>query len=89
MCLHVHSDASYNSEPKACSRVCGHHFLSRHSLDPTWPPPSNAGAIHTISSILKNIMASVFEEAEMGGLLLNGTAAVILQTITIEELGHP
>ena len=27
MIIYIHSDASYLSEPRACSRSCGHYFL--------------------------------------------------------------
>jgi hypothetical protein len=42
MCLKIHSDASYLSEPKARSRAGGHFFLSSNSPLPTAtsiPPP--------------------------------------------------
>ena len=35
MILHIYSDASYLSEPKARSRVGGHFFLSSNSANPS------------------------------------------------------
>ena len=87
MQLHSHSDASYLSESKACSRVGGLFFLSSKD-DPknSKPPPIN-GAIQVISSILKNVMSSA-AEAEVGGLFKNGKEAAMLRTI-LEEMGWP
>jgi hypothetical protein len=82
MILHIHSDASYLSEPKARSRVGGYFFLGNDTKE----PPLN-GAIHVISQIMLNVMASA-AEAEVGGLFINGQAACPLRT-TLEEMGHP
>jgi hypothetical protein len=82
MVLHIHSDASYLSEAQARSRVGGFFFLGTNFKD----PPLN-GAIHVISQIMNNIMASV-AEAEVGGLFVNGQAARPIRT-TLQELGHP
>ena len=64
MVLHLQSDASYLSEPSACSRVSGHYFLGYKSTDPNKPPlmdsPLNS-LIHTVSKILQNVMASAAE----------------------------
>jgi hypothetical protein len=38
MVLYVHSDASYLSETRACSRAAGHFFLSDTPVDPAAPP---------------------------------------------------
>ena len=47
MILHIHSDASYLSEPKSRSRVGGYFFLNGHdNTDPTSAPPEINGAIH-------------------------------------------
>eukprot|EP00978_Attheya_sp_CCMP212_P010371 scaffold25103_cov42-Attheya_sp.AAC.1 len=64
MCLKIHSDASYLSKPKARRRGAGgHFFLSSNSPLPTAtsdPPPEN-GAIHTLCSIIKVVLASATE----------------------------
>jgi hypothetical protein len=82
MILHVHSNASYLSEPKACSRVGGFFFLA----DGTKNPAIN-GPIHVNSQIMQNVMASA-AEAEVGGLFINAQTACPLRQ-TLEELGHP
>jgi hypothetical protein len=93
MYLHIHSDASYLSEAKARSRAGGTFFLSSKPHDPSTapsptatPPPYN-GAIHTISSIMRNVMASA-TEAELGAVLQNDCDCIPL-SIALEEMGHP
>ena len=87
MCLHVHSDASYLSAPKARSRASGFFFLSDN---PSKVDPSNAtlnGAIHVNSKIIKNVMGSA-AEAEIGASYMNGQDCVAIRQ-TLIELGHP
>ena len=73
MVLHLHSDASYLSEPGARSRVSGHYFLSKNYTDPTKPhlaySPIN-GSIHTVSKILHNVMASADEARGSGPIFV-------------------
>ena len=90
MILHIHSDASYQSESKSRSRVGGHFFLSDRLPDPKKPPtkqPTPNGAIHTVSSILKNVMSSA-TEAEFAGLFHNARDGAALRTALI-EMNHP
>ena len=90
MVLYIHSDASYLSEAKARSRVGGHFFLSSKPANPSKPPdklPPNNGAIHTVSSILKNVMSSA-TEAKFAGLFHNARDGAALRT-TLIEMGHP
>ncbi len=47
MVLAVHSNASYLSEPKACSRAGGHMFMSKNN-----DIPANNGAILNILQII-------------------------------------
>ena len=51
MVLAGHSDASYLSKTKACSRAGGHFFMSNNSAD----TPDN-GAILTVAQIIKAAM---------------------------------
>jgi hypothetical protein len=81
MVLAVHSNASYLSEPKACSRAGGHFFLLN---DTTMPP--NYGAVLNIAHIIKNVM-SLATEAELAGLYIMARKAVYTRII-LEELGH-
>jgi hypothetical protein len=90
MVLHIDSDASDMSMPKARSRVDGHHYLSSNSRDPTKAPTTNPppnGPIHTVCHKLRNVMASA-AEAEVGGLFVDDQDAVPIRT-TLEELNHP
>eukprot|EP00804_Cyclotella_cryptica_P027558 CCRYP_007495-RA/>CCRYP_007495-RA protein AED:0.37 eAED:0.38 QI:0/-1/0/1/-1/1/1/0/103 len=52
----VHSDASYLSKTKACSRVRGHFFLSEYD-----PSLHNNGTILTLAQIIKPVMSSAAE----------------------------
>jgi hypothetical protein len=84
MYLHIHSDASYLSEAKARSRAGGTFFLSSRPLDPSATPspaattPPYNGAIHTIRSIMRNVMASA-TEAELGAVFQNARDCVPLR----------
>ena len=82
MVLHLHNDASYLSEPGACSRVSGHYLLDNKSTDPTKPPITDSplnGPINAISNILHNVMASA-AEAEIRATFHNGQEAVPIHT---------
>jgi hypothetical protein len=91
MCLHIHS--AYLSEANARSRAGGTFFLSANPIDPTKPPskdnppPPYKGAIHTISAIMANAMASA-KQSEFGALLHNARDDVPLR-IALVEMGHP
>jgi hypothetical protein len=82
MVLAIHSDASYLNEPKARSRIGGHHFLSTNDAI-----PANNGAVLNISKVLKAVMSSA-AESELGALFVNAKHAVPQRT-TLEEMGHP
>jgi hypothetical protein len=85
MILNVHSDASYLSAPKACSRAGAYFFLG--SLPRNGDPINLNGAIHVSCTILKLVAASA-AEAELGALFLNAQEAKVFQLI-LAELGHP
>ena len=88
MILHIHSDASYLSEPKARSRAGGFFYLS-DDIDvtkPNAPKPRLNGGINILSSILGNVMASA-TEAEVGALFHNAQDACMIRN-TLEFLGH-
>jgi hypothetical protein len=65
MILAAHSDASYLSETKACSRAGGHFFLTENN-----EVPRNNGAILTLAQIIKSVMSSA-AEAELCALYIN------------------
>ena len=81
MILCTHSDASYLSEPKARSRAAGHFFLSSERT------MQNNGPIHTVCSIIKNVMSSA-PEAEIAAAFLTAKDAIPIR-IALEEMGHP
>ena len=65
MILHIHSDASYNSEAKERSQAGGNVYLGNTvSARPTM---YNNGAILNTSTIMRNVMAST-SEAEFRAL---------------------
>jgi hypothetical protein len=82
MRLAIHSNASYLSEPKACSRAGGHMFMAGNE-----DIPINNGAILNILQIIRAVMSSA-AEAELGTLFINAKMAVSIQR-TLEEMGHP
>ena len=85
MILHIHSEASYNSEAKAQSRTGGRFYLGNTaSVRPTM---HNNGAILNTSTIMRNFMASA-SEAECWALFDNTKEAISLCT-TLHEMGHP
>jgi hypothetical protein len=93
MILHVESDASYLTAPKARSRAAGYHFLSSLPSDPSKPPPTTApappsnGAVDVFCQVLREVVSSA-AEAELAALFHNGKNACPLR-ICLEELGHP
>jgi hypothetical protein len=70
MILHVESDASYLSEPKARSRAAGYYYLSNMPTTPpsaTTPQPTANGAINILCQILREVVSSA-AEAELAAL---------------------
>jgi hypothetical protein len=88
MILHLDSDASYLSEPRARSIMAGYHYLSTHPdrLKAYKTPPLN-GAVLVPTTIMKVVVSSA-AEAELGALFHNGQDAIALRT-TLEEIGWP
>ena len=84
MILHIHSDASYLSAPKARSRAAGYFFLSD---DPSVTPTPNNGPIHVLCSLLSMVVSSA-AEAEVGAAFMNGQMGCPIRQ-TLIELGHP
>lgn len=82
MILHIHTDGSYLSAPKARSRAGGFHFLSDGKLDNA---PLN-GPIHVHSSIMRNVLSSA-AEAELGAAYHNAQDACPMRQ-TLIFLGH-
>ena len=93
MVLHIESDASYLTAPKARSRAAGYHYLSNKPTDPTkspqptdTSPPSN-GAINILCQIMREVLSSA-AEAELAAVFHNGKEACPIRAC-LEELGHP
>jgi hypothetical protein len=88
MCLHIHSDTSYLSESKARSCAGGIFFLSSFPLTAAnAPPPKFNGAIHIVSSTMRNVLSSA-TEAEVGACFHNAQDACPL-CVTLEEMNWP
>ncbi len=68
MILNIHSDASYLSEEKACSRECGHYYMGWMPKD--GEPIRLNGAFHVSMRILRFVVASA-AKAELGALYHN------------------
>jgi hypothetical protein len=67
MVLHIHSDASYLSEPKARSIIGGNFFLSSATNSTNH---IHNGPILAISTVYKNVLSSVME-AKVEGTFVN------------------
>jgi hypothetical protein len=83
MCLRIHSDASFHSEPGARSRAGGYFYLGetdRESLPPN-------GAVHVLCQIFDVVHSSAME-AEYAACFHNGQEAMPLRQ-TLVELGFP
>ena len=71
MTLHIHSNASFLSEPGAKIRAGGYHYLSTSSEDPNNVPlkqPSQTGPVYVECTTMRNFLDSAME-AEVGALL--------------------
>jgi hypothetical protein len=90
MQLHVHSDASYLSEPQSRSRAGGYFCLGDPNFQGgAFPPKSSQvnGAIAVVSKIIPTVCASV-AEAEYAAMFINAQLAEsIRQSLT--DLGFP
>lgn len=80
MILHVHSDTSYLSEPKAKIRAGCHLFFSNKTS-------TSNGPIFNECSIMKNVLSST-SEAELGALYINAKSTLFIRHI-LEALNHP
>ena len=87
MVLHIHSDGSYLSAPKARSVASAYFFLNGK------PKPDNPeaihlnGPIHVLCKTMKQVVASA-AEAELGTLFYACQEACAFRT-ALEEMGHP
>jgi hypothetical protein len=87
MQLAVHSDESYNSEPRARSRSAGFSTCGPIIYLPNSPNNSVNGPIRTTTTVIPTVVSSA-TEASYAALFLNAQNATIdRQTLT--DLGHP
>jgi hypothetical protein len=86
MILHVESDASYLSEPKAKSRYAGYHYLSDDPKGSQLMYPTLNAPVLVSANIIKETVASA-SEAELAGLFHNGQDALPLRH-ALNEIGH-
>lgn len=89
MILHIDSDASYLSLPKARSQAGGFYYLSAKSHNPSQPPNSKPplnDRVRILCNQLRNDMA-LAAEAEVGTLFSNEKEAVALGN-TLKDIGH-
>lgn len=85
MHLNIHSNASYLTEPKACSCLGEFYFLGSKPIE--GKPIQLNGAIHVNASVCKFVIASA-AEAELGALFYNCQDGKPLR-LALQELGHP
>ena len=84
MILYAHSDDLYLSISKTRSRAGGFFFLANNIKSLEYAKPN--GAMHTISTILKNVMSSV-AETEIAATFDNVKEAIPLRH-TLKLLEH-
>jgi hypothetical protein len=82
MILKIHSDASYNSDPEACSRLGRHFYLGYHNSD----EDTHQGTILASTAIMQAVLSSA-SEAKISALYKNTKKAVILH-VKLEEMGY-
>lgn len=85
MILHMHSDESYLSLPKAKSRARGHYFLSDFSKDPAMAKLNSS--IHVLYHVLKNVMRSA-AKTEIASTFENAKEILLLRQV-LKFLNHP
>ena len=79
----VHIDASYLTEPKSRSRVCGYHYFSNKPKLPIQsenPPPKNNRPVLILSKFIDAVMSSTQESETCGGYINAKEALTIHQT---------
>ena len=88
MVLHIDSDASYLSVPKAWSRAAGFMYLNGKPKSTTDPNPTHYnGPVHVVCQILRNVMSST-AEAKLVALLDTCKDATAIRT-ALAEMGWP
>ena len=89
MIIHIHSDASFLSEPVEKSISVRYHYLVTASVDPKQSPPNQPplnGPVNVECTTMKNVLASAME-AELGALFVNCQRDEVM-CIALIEMGH-
>ena len=90
MSLYIISNTYYLTDSHTCSRAVGNFYFSDKSKNPKKPTkvvPTPNGAVHTATTIMKNVVASA-AEAKYSRIFIKGHYRVVLITI-LEETVHP
>jgi hypothetical protein len=85
MVLNIHSDASYLTEAKSRSCLCGHFFMGWMPVDEE--PIKLNGAFHVSANIMQFVVASV-ANAKLGALYHNCQIGITFHDI-LNDMGHP
>ena len=85
--LHGDTYAAYLVLPKAHIHIAGHFYLSNHPPTTDRPKPKLNGSISNICQPLKNAVSPA-EEAETGGMFLNGQSMFPIRH-TLIAMDHP
>ncbi len=85
MIMNIHSEASYLSERKACSRACGHFFMGSAPID--GQPIKLNGSFCTNSVILQFVVTSA-AKAELRALFHNCQDGIVFHQ-TLPDMRHP
>ncbi len=80
--LAMHSNASYQTKPKARNCVDSHFFCANNAKH-----PSNNSAVITIVQIMKVVM-TLATEAKVSALYINACEAIPVKE-TLKEMGQP
>ena len=86
MQLHIHSDASYNGEPKSRSRYGGVFTMGPITFTGPLEPYDINGPVLVSTGIIPTVVGSA-TEAEYAGLYLNAQHAEVARQI-LSDLGH-
>ena len=84
MILHNHSDTAHLVATGARSRAAGYTYLGNDTNN----KQIINGPISIMAKIIKGVVSSAAEEAEIGALYMNAQQSLPLRVLC-EELGHP
>ncbi len=85
MVLNIHLDASYLTEAKACSHLCGHFFMGWMPID--GEPIKLNGTFHVCTNIMQFVVVSA-AKAKLAALYHNCQTGTIFCNI-LNDMRHP